>query len=157
MSVAGEERSGKVARRIGLGLGGALFLGLLLVPGLPLDPMQRKVAAVTALTASLWLSVAIPVGATSLIPAALFPLLGVLDAREVAPIYLRDLVLLFLGAFIIALGLERWNVHRRLALAVIQAVGSSRRRLVLGLRSQKSSRSCVFVWASGRASRSCLE
>jgi len=132
MSVAGEERSGKAARRIGLGLGGALFLGLLLVPGLPLDPMQRKVAAVTALTASLWLSVAIPVGATSLIPAALFPLLGVLDAREVAPIYLRDLVLLFLGAFIIALGLERWNVHRRLALAVIQAVGSSRRRLVLG-------------------------
>ncbi|MGB0333716.1 MAG: SLC13/DASS family transporter, partial [Planctomycetota bacterium] len=110
MSVAGEERSGKVARRIGLGLGGALFLGLLLVPGLPLDPMQRKVAAVTALTASLWLSVAIPVGATSLIPAALFPLLGVLDAREVAPIYLRDLVMLFLGAFIVALGLERWGV-----------------------------------------------
>jgi len=132
MSVAGEERSGPTARRIGLGLGATLFLGLLLIPGLPLDPMQRKVAAVTALTASLWLSVAIPVGATSLIPAALFPLLGVLDAREVAPIYLRDLVLLFLGAFIIALGLERWNVHRRLALAVIQAVGSSRRRLVLG-------------------------
>lgn len=132
MSVAGEERSGKVARRAGLGLGACLFLGLLFIPGLPLDPMQRRVAAVTALTASLWLSVAIPVGATSLIPAALFPLLGVLDAREVAPIYLRDLVLLFLGAFIIALGLERWNVHRRLALAVIQAVGSSRRRLVLG-------------------------
>ncbi len=132
MSVAGEERSGTAARRAGLGLGACLFFGLLWIPGLPLDPMQRRVAAVTALTASLWLSVAIPVGATSLIPAALFPLLGVLDAREVAPIYLRDLVLLFLGAFIIALGLERWNVHRRLALAVIQAVGSSRRRLVLG-------------------------
>ena len=132
MSVAGAERSGPAARRAGLAIGVGLFLGLLLLPGIPLDDLQRRVAAVTALTASLWLSVAIPVGAASLLPAALFPLLGVLDARDVAPIYLRDLVLLFLGAFIIALGLERWEVHRRLALAVIQAVGSSRRRLVLG-------------------------
>lgn len=135
MSVAGAERSGAAGRRAGLTIGAALFLGLLFVPGIPLDPLQRRVAAVTALTASLWLSVAVPVGAASLVPAALFPLLGVLDAREVAPIYLRDLVLLFLGAFIVALGLERWEVHRRLALAVIQAVGSSRRRLVLGFMS----------------------
>ena len=106
MSVAGAERSGAAGRRAGLTIGAALFLGLLFVPGIPLDPLQRRVAAVTALTASLWLSVAVPVGAASLVPAALFPLLGVLDAREVAPIYLRDLVLLFLGAFIVALGLD---------------------------------------------------
>ena len=113
-------------------MGAALFAALLWWPGLPLDPMQRKVAAVSALTATFWLTVAIPVGAASLLPAALFPLLGVLPAREVAPNYLRDLVMLFLGAFIVAQGLERWGVHRRIALAVIQAVGSSRQRLVLG-------------------------
>ncbi|MEM6569058.1 MAG: SLC13 family permease [Planctomycetota bacterium] len=127
-----EERGGPIARRVGLALGALVFVGFLVAPGLPLDAMQRRVAAVTALTASLWLTVAIPVGAASLVPAALFPLLGVLTAREVAPIYLRDLVMLFLGAFVVALGLERWGVHRRIALAVIHAVGSSRRRLVLG-------------------------
>lgn len=126
------ERSGPVTRVLGLGLGLLLFIGILFTPGLPLDLLQRKVAAVSALTATLWLTVAIPVGAASLLPAALFPLLGVLPAREVAPIYLRDLVMLFLGAFIVALGLERWGVHRRIALAVIQFVGSSRQRLVLG-------------------------
>ncbi|QDV08349.1 Sodium-dependent dicarboxylate transporter SdcS [Planctomycetes bacterium Poly30] len=117
---------------LGLVLGTSLFLALLLAPGLPLDVLQRKVAAVAALTAVFWLTVAIPVGAASLLPAALFPILGVLPAREVGPVYLRDLVLLFLGAFIVALGLERWGVHRRIALRVVQTVGSSRRRLVLG-------------------------
>ncbi|MEM8711433.1 MAG: SLC13 family permease, partial [Planctomycetota bacterium] len=126
------ERSSPMAARMGLVGGALLFLGFLFCPGLPLDPGQRRVAAVAGLTAALWLSVAVPVGAASLVPAALFPLLGVMPAREVAPIYLRDLVMLFLGAFIVAMGLERWGVHRRMALAVIQAVGSSRRRLVLG-------------------------
>ena len=126
------ERGGRIVQFLGLTLGLALFAVLLWAPGLPLDGMQRKVAGVSALTATFWLTVAIPVGAASLLPAALFPLLGVIPAREVAPIYLRDLVMLFLGAFVVALGLERWGVHRRMALAVIQAVGSSRRRLVLG-------------------------
>ncbi len=126
------ERGGRTARTFGLVVGFSLFVALLWAPGLPLDGMQRKVAAVSALTATFWLTVAIPVGAASLLPAALFPLLGVLPAKEVAPIYLRDLVMLFLGAFVVALGLERWGVHRRMALAVIHAVGSSRRRLVLG-------------------------
>lgn len=128
----GGERGGPVAQRIGWGLGVGGFLLCMFLPGLPLDPLQRKVAGVTVLTAALWLTVAVPVAAASLVPAALFPLLGVLPAREVAPIYLRDLVMLFLGAFIVALGLERWGVHRRIALAVVDTIGSSRRRLVLG-------------------------
>ncbi len=117
---------------MGLAMGAGLFLFFLFAPGLGLDPMQRKVAATAALTATLWLTVAIPVGAASLLPAALFPILGVLPAKEVGPIYLRDLVLLFLGAFVVALGLERWGVHKRIALGVVATVGSSRRRLVLG-------------------------
>jgi sodium-dependent dicarboxylate transporter 2/3/5 len=126
------ERSSPGFQRFGLFMGVLLFAVCLWAPGLPLDPLQRKVAAVASLTATFWLTVAIPVGAASLLPAALFPILGVMPAREVGPMYLRDLVMLFLGAFIVALGLERWGVHRRMALAVIQIVGSSRRRLVLG-------------------------
>ncbi len=127
-----EERVPALART-GLVLGPLLFLVLLLWPDLGLDPTQRRVAAVAAWTATWWLTSAQPVGATSLLPAALLPLLGVLDAKTVAPFYMDDLVLLFLGAFLLTRGLERWNVHRRLALLVLQRVGTRPRRLVLGM------------------------
>ncbi len=119
-------------QRIGLWLGGLFFSGLMLLPVPGLDPLQRRAAAVTALVATLWLTQAIPLGAASLIPAALFPLLGVLPAREVSSAYMDDLVLLFLGAIMVARGLERWGVHRRMALALVAAFGVQPRRLVLG-------------------------
>ena len=126
------ERGGPLARRIGLLGGAALFLFFLYGPDVGLDPLQRRVAATTALTAFLWVTVAIPVGAASLFPVALFPLLGVMSAREAAPLYMNQLVLLFIGAFIVAIGLERWDVHRRMALAIVAKVGTSRARLILG-------------------------
>jgi len=119
-------------RRLGAALGPALFLLFLLAPGLPLDGPQRRVAAVTSWTAVWWITAALPIGVSSLLPAALLPLLGVMDARSVAPLYMHDLVLLFLGAFVIALGLERWGVHRRMALSIIARVGTRPRQLVLG-------------------------
>ena len=127
-----EVRGSRRARQLGLSIGVVLFLVLLLLPGLPLDGTQRRVAAVTGLTATLWITVALPVGATSLLPAALFPLLGVMPMSEAAPLYMTHLVMLFIGAFIIALGLERWNVHRRIALWIISKVGGDPARLVLG-------------------------
>ena len=126
------ERGGPLARRIGLLGGAGLFLFFLYGPDVGLDPLQRRVAATTALTAFLWVTVAIPVGAASLFPVALFPLLGVMSAREAAPLYMNQLVLLFIGAFIVAIGLERWDVHRRMALAIVTKVGTSRTRLILG-------------------------
>ena len=131
-SLGGGERGGEGALRAGLIIGPAAFLVLLFWPGIPLDPLQRRVAATTALTATWWITVALPVGATSLLPAVFFPLLGVMPAGDVAPVYMRNLVLLFVGAFIIALGLERWNVPRRIALFIIARLGTSKRNLVLG-------------------------
>jgi sodium-dependent dicarboxylate transporter 2/3/5 len=125
------ERVAAVARA-GLLLGPLAFLVLLLWSGSGLDPTQRRVAAVAAWTATWWLTSAQPVGATSLLPAGLLPLLGAMDAKSVAPFYMDDLVLLFLGAFLLTRGLERWNVHRRAALFVLERVGSEPRRLVLG-------------------------
>ena len=124
------DRGGPLARRVGLVVGAVLALGLAVAPGL--DGAQRGVAAVTALCATYWLTQALPIAATSLLPAALFPLLGVMPAREIAPVYMHDLVLLFLGAFVISLGLEHWDVHRRMALAILARVGTAPRRLVLG-------------------------
>lgn len=119
--------------RAGLVLGPLLFLAILWWPGGTLEPAQRRTAAVAAWTATWWLTSALPVGATSLLPAALLPLLGVLDAKTVAPFYMDDILLLFLGAFLITRAFERWNVHRRLALWVLAHVGTSPRRLVLGM------------------------
>ncbi len=130
MSLPSEATSPRV-QRVGLALGPLVFLLLLFLDG-PLEPAQRRVAAVTGLTAIWWITSALPIGATSLLPAALFPLLGVMGGREVAPRYMHDLVFLFIGAFVIALGLERWNVHRRIALAIIARVGTRPRSLVLG-------------------------
>jgi len=122
-----------VLAHAGLVLGPLFFLGILLWPGSALDPTQRRVAAVAAWTATWWLTSAQPVGATSLLPAALLPLLGAVDAKTVAPFYMDDLVLLFLGAFLLTRGLEHWNVHRRMALFVLARVGTQPRRLVLGM------------------------
>lgn len=129
--LAGSEGRSRGAR-LGLWVG-PLACALLLAGLLPgLDASQRAVAGVTAWTVSWWMSGAVPVGAASLLPVALFPVLGVMPASVAAPIYLRDLVMLFLGAFVIALGLERWGVHRRMALAILVRFGTSRRLLVLG-------------------------
>jgi len=126
------EASSQGVRRVGLVLGPLLFLALLSWTDGPLDELQRKTAAITALTATWWITAALPIGITSILPAALLPLMGVMGGREVAPRYMHDLVFLFLGAFIIALGLERWNVHKRIALWILSLVGSRPRNLVLG-------------------------
>ncbi|MEZ6016487.1 MAG: SLC13 family permease [Planctomycetota bacterium] len=128
----GAEVSAPRVRSIGGVLGVCGFFFCLMWPGLPLDLPQRKVAAVTALTATLWITVAVPVGASSLLPAVLFPILGVIPAKSIGAHYMQDLVFLFLGAFVIALGLERWGVHRRIALFLLSRIGASPRRLVLG-------------------------
>jgi sodium-dependent dicarboxylate transporter 2/3/5 len=138
----------RTARTAGGVVGVLGFVVLLAWPGLPLDLAQRKVAAVTMLTAALWISVAVPVGASSLLPAILFPCLGVLPASEVGATYMRDLVLLFLGAFVLALGLERWGVHRRMALAILERIGTSPRRLVLGFMTATA---CLSLWLNNTA------
>lgn len=137
-----------LARRVGAAVGLLGALVLLLWPALPLDAAQRKVAAVTWLTATLWITVAVPVGAASLVPAFAFPLLGVMPAGDVGATYMRDLVFLFLGAFLLALGLERWGVHRRIALAVLDLVGTSPRRLVLGFMTASAG---LSLWLNNTA------
>ncbi len=93
--------------------------------------MQRALA-VTALVACWWVFVAIPIPATSLLPLALLPLLGVLDVRRVAASYADPNIFLFMGGFLIALAIERWELHRRIALRVCLVVGTGRRTIVLG-------------------------
>lgn len=92
----------------------------------------QRLAAVTVLMAVYWVTQPIPIAATSLIPLALYPLLGILSASDACRGYADRNVFLFLGGFIIALSIERWGLHRRIALHVISRIGSSPKRLVLG-------------------------
>jgi len=89
-------------------------------------------AAVALLMAIWWVSDCIPLFATALLPLILFPLLGIMPGRETAPIYFNYIIVLFIGGFMIALTMERWNLHRRIALAIIHAVGGGPARIVLG-------------------------
>ena len=82
-----------------------------------------RAAAVGILMAIWWMTEAIPISATALLPLALFPLLGIADIRAAAVPYANPLVFLFLGGFLIAAGMERWNLHRRLALRIIAMMG----------------------------------
>lgn len=96
------------------------------------DTVTSRMAAVAVLMAIWWISDAIPLAATSLLPLVLFPILGIMKGRDVAPIYVNYIIFLFIGGFLIALAMERWNLHRRIALSIIRKVGGSPALLVLG-------------------------
>ncbi len=120
-------------KKIGLVLGPVLFLTLLLLPPLPgMSGAAQKTAAVALLMACWWMTEAVPIPATSLLPVALLPLLGVMPAARAAAPYANHLIFLFLGGFLIALSMQRWDLHRRVALQVVRWIGFSPGRLVFG-------------------------
>jgi len=114
-------------------IGAALFVGLLLgydpVPG---KPVVGRTLAVAVLMAFYWLTDALPMAATALIPVVAFPLMGVLNASEVAPLYINNILFLFIGGFLLATGMERWDLHRRIALRIIISAGNSPALLLFG-------------------------
>jgi sodium-dependent dicarboxylate transporter 2/3/5 len=148
--------------RIGLWLGAILFVAILVFVDLdPSNPLVTRMFAVVVLMAIWWMTEAIPIPATSLLPLVLFPLLGimrgrVLDAKSqvdfsetslapglepsdldvlypnVASQYMDWLIFLFLGGFLIAIAVERWSLHKRIALHILKFIGGQPHRLVLG-------------------------
>ncbi|WP_261130486.1 DASS family sodium-coupled anion symporter [Bacillus sp. Marseille-Q3570] len=118
---------------IGLILGPFLFIATLLFfkpEGLSSEGLA--VLASTLWIATWWITEAIPIPATSLLPLILFPLTGGLSGDITASSYGDNTIFLFLGGFLIALAMQKWNLHKRIALFIISAIGTSTERIILG-------------------------
>jgi solute carrier family 13 (sodium-dependent dicarboxylate transporter), member 2/3/5 len=129
----GEPREYTRRQKIGLWLGPLLFVLMLLVP-LPagMSPAAQKMAAVALLMATWWMCESIPIPATSLLPIILFPMLAIASTAKATAPYANHLIFLFMGGFIIALAMQRWNLHRRIAMNIVKVVGFSPSRLIFG-------------------------
>jgi sodium-dependent dicarboxylate transporter 2/3/5 len=120
-------------RRFGLIIGPVVSLILLIFFDLdPGHPEVTKASAVALLMAVWWITEAVPLAITSLLPVLLFPLLNVMRAKEVAPIYFNHIIFLFIGAFMVALAMQRWGLHKRIGLKILTWIGVGPRRITLG-------------------------
>ena len=154
--------SDSMRSRIGLFLGPAAFLFVLLFVDLdPQNPLITRMVAIVVLMAVWWITEAIPLAATALLPIVLFPLMGIMRGRElpagnridfssveisgnltpsdfdvifpnVANQYMDWIILLFMGGLMIAIAVEKWSLHKRIALHILRAIGGQPHRLVLG-------------------------
>ena len=92
----------------------------------------NAVLASTVWIAIWWITEAIPIAVTALLPLVLFPLTGGLDLSETSGSFGHKYVFLYMGGFIIAIAIEKWNLHRRIALNIINIIGSDVRKIILG-------------------------
>lgn len=126
-------------------------ISLILILFIDLEPGNKMVTATLAvafLMAVWWVTEAVPLAVTSLLPVALFPLLGIMDGKSVSASYFNDVIFLFMGGFIIALAMQRWNLHRRIALSILVMIGTSPGRILLGFMSATA---FLSMWISNTA------
>ncbi|HSR37269.1 MAG TPA: SLC13 family permease [Phnomibacter sp.] len=108
------------------------FLLVLFFNPFRLEPSANKIVACAILMVMLWVSEALPMPVVALIPLVLFPLLGIADTAETAAPFANPVIFLFMGGFMIGLAIEKWDLHRRIALNMVKATGTGGSRIILG-------------------------
>ncbi len=140
--------------RVGLLLGPALFAVFLLTsPPLGVPEPAWRVAAVTLLMATWWVTEAIPLAATALLPLVLFPLFGIVSIDAAAAPYANPVIFLFMGGFLLAAAFERCGLHRRLALTMVRLGGAGPRQIV---GSFMAATAFISLWVSNTATVAML-
>ena len=132
-------------RALGLALAAVVYIAL---GAGDLSADARVVAAIGTLMAVWWMTEAMPLSATALLPIVLFPALTGLAIDEVTVPYADPIVFLFLGGFLIAIAMQKWDLHRRIALLTLRRVGTEPRRIVLGMM---ISTAFLSMWVSNTA------
>ncbi|HSW33066.1 MAG TPA: SLC13 family permease, partial [Steroidobacteraceae bacterium] len=131
---------------MGLWLGLGLFLAMLWLPGpAGFEVPAWRTAALAALMAVWWATEALPIPATAMLPLAAGPLLGIVPVEQAGSGYGSSTIFLILGGCLLALALERWQLHRRIAFLIVTRAGSSARGLVLGVMAATA---FVSMWVS---------
>jgi solute carrier family 13 (sodium-dependent dicarboxylate transporter), member 2/3/5 len=118
---------------VGLLTGMLVFVAILFFTDLePGKPEITRTFAVAMLMAIWWVTEALPLPVTALVPIVAFPMLGVIDGKTVSAAYMNHIIFLFIGGFIMALAMERWNLHKRIALYILKFAGVSPARILFG-------------------------
>jgi len=131
-----------------LGVALAVLVYVLLGGADDLPVAGRFTAAVAVLMATWWMTEAIPLSATALLPIVALPVLGVATVADSTAPYANPIVFLFLGGFLIAIAMQKWGLHRRIALLTLRAFGTHPRRIVLGMM---VSTAFLSMWVSNTA------
>lgn len=139
-----------IRQKLGFYLGIPCFLIILFLPRpSDLSPEAHKTLAVAFLMAWWWITEALPIPATALIPLAFFPILGIMNYKEVAPNYADSNIYLLMGGFLLAVTMQKWNLHKRLALRIVNLIGTSPRRVILGFMTATA---FISMWISNTSS-----
>ncbi|MBT8234069.1 MAG: DASS family sodium-coupled anion symporter [Saprospiraceae bacterium] len=136
-------------KKVGLLLGPLLFILLQVLPPFIINEEVQNVISVAAWMIVWWLTEPVSISVTALIPLVLFPLFGIMDIKETSGNYGSHIVYLFFGGFVMALALEKVNLHKRIALNIIKRTGTSPDRVVLGFMLATA---LLSMWISNTAS-----
>mgnify|MGYP006395555791 CR=1 FL=1 len=136
-------------KKLGFVLGPLLCIGILAWPGTLITPTLDPVFAVATWMVLWWITEAVSISVTALLPLALFPLLGIMDIKSVSSNYANPIVYLFFGGFVIALALERVQLHKRIALSILKLTGTRANGIVLGFMIATA---LMSMWISNTAS-----
>lgn len=150
-------------RWIGLGLGIVGFICIWLATELGWftfsygtiahQPKIGRMLAVTWLMAMWWMTEAVPIPITSLLPVVLFPCLKILPSSSVAKHYMNEIILLFMGGFFLALAIQKWDLHKRISLHIVHKLGENTANMVLGFMLASAG---LSMWISNTATTMML-